>query len=188
MNKKTTTSRPATRTKKAQGKASTTPRSEEQLLAIRDLLFGEQVATIQASIESLNAETNKRFTQLESQLAKTSEKFNQSLKNTTSDIKELIENHHLEHVSQESIIEENLGALSSAFDQFQSQTENDFSDAQKELNGASKALYKSLEKEVKALNKKIEKASEELSTNKADRKTLASMLENMASNLTQSQA
>ncbi|MCW9017559.1 MAG: hypothetical protein OQJ89_11375, partial [Kangiellaceae bacterium] len=125
MNKKTTTSSSTAKTKKAQTKAKATPGSEEQLLAIRDLLFGEQVSSIQASIENLNAETNKRFTRLESQLTKTSEKFNQSLKSTTTEIKELIESNHLEHVSQESIIEENLGALSSAFDQFQSQTEND---------------------------------------------------------------
>ena len=42
--------------------------------------------------------------------------------------------------------------------------------------------------EVKNLTRKIEAASKELGNNKADRKTLANLLESMANNLTETQA
>lgn len=185
MNKRATTPAKAKSSKKSN---NTDASNQEKLFAIRDLLFGEQVAQLEAAIAELNKTAEKRFNQLEKNLEKTSEKFNQSLEKAVSNLTEALDKNHIEHSSQEAIIEDNLGSLSKAFDQFQEQTEDNFDDAEKALNAASKSIYKSLEKEVKSLNSKIEKASEELSTNKADRKTLATMLENMATNLTQSQA
>ena len=174
-------------TKKAKETVSETSQ-QDKLFAIRDLLFGEQVAQLESSIDSLNKLVETRFNQLEKHLEKTGNQFNKSLEQAINHLNEAIEKQHLEHTSQEAIIEDNLNSLSNAFQQFQNQTEDSLGDAEKALKQASKSLYNSLEEEVKSLNLKIEKASNELSTNKADRKTLASMLEAMATNLNQTQA
>lgn len=185
MTKKATT---PTKSKTSKKNSPLESNQEDKLFAIRDLLFGEQVSQLEAAITNLNAEMEKRFNTLEKNLDKASSQFNAALDTAVADLNESLDKNHLEHVSQEAIIEDNLGSLSKAFNQFQEQTGDNLDNAEKALKEASKTIYRSLEKEVKSLNKKIEKASKELSSNKADRKTLASMLETMATNLNQPQA
>ncbi|TQV89353.1 hypothetical protein [Aliikangiella coralliicola] len=160
---------------------------EEKLLAIRDLLFGEQVAQLESSINDQHKQLSRRLDNLESLVKKKTEQINKKIQATADQINDLMENNRLEHVSQESILEEKLSALTKSLNEFQQLTENGFGDAQSELNSASKAIYRSIDKEVKKLSDKIDKKSKELSNNKADRKTLATMLESMAVNLNQSQ-
>jgi len=160
----------------------------EQLTAIRDLLFGEQVSALEQAIQNQSNSLNQRLDNLEALIAKNSAEFSRQLSEASKAIKSDLENNRLEHVSQEGILEEKLEVLNGQFENFQQATEKDFTESHNALTKSSKELTKSINTEVDKLAKQIEKASSELSTNKADRKTLASLLESMASNLTESQA
>lgn len=162
--------------------------ANEQLSAIRDLLFGEQLLRLEQDIQQQNAMLNERLDNLESLITKTSEEFNKKLSATNHDMAENLESHHLEHISQESVLEDKLTTLDKNFDEFQHETEKGFNQTHDTLTNTAKEIHTSLKQEVKRLTDKIETAAEELSAKKADRKAIANLLESMASNLTQSKA
>jgi len=182
MSKKAASTAQPAKSKKAQDV------SGEQLSAIRDLLFGAQVSQIETTISDHHKHFSDRLNNLESLIKKTSDQIEKHIQKAVTDINKSMESHHLEHVSQEGILEEKLESIGKSLNDFQEQTENEFGEAHTELDNAAKEIYNSLEKEVKLLSKKIDKTSKDLSSNKADRKTLATLLESMASNLNQSQA
>jgi len=158
---------------------------QEQLTAIRALLFGEQVATLEQTIQQQNISLNERMNQLEALINKNHKEINQSIKEAKQTFADNLEENRLEHVSQETILEESVNDLDKRFEAFQQATEQDFTETLNNLSNTAKEINQSLAREVKQLTKKIEDASTELGTNKTDRKTLASLLESMASNLNQ---
>ena len=162
--------------------------SIEQLSAIRDLLFGEQVKVLEKSLKDQNDALNKRLDNLEALIAKTSSEFTKKLTETSEQITSNLENNRLEHVSQEEILEEKLEVFNGHFGDFQQNTEKEFTQAHNALVETSKEITKSINTEVDKLTNQIETASAELSATKADRKTIANLLESMATNLTESQA
>jgi hypothetical protein len=162
--------------------------SQEQLTAIRDLLFGQQVAQLESTIEQQNAQLNERLDGLEKLIHNNQKTINSALETASQTIESNLESAHLEHVSQEGILEDKLEKLDNLLADFQLATEQNFSDAHKSLSQSVDEINQSLMTEVKNLTKKIELASKELGNNKADRKTLATLLESMATNLTESQA
>lgn len=185
---KKTTAKKSTATKTTVKTKATSNDSAEKLLAIRDLLFGEQVSQLESTINSHNKSITTRIDKLEKLITKTQQQFKDNINKAVEKINDTIDSHHSEHESQESILEDKLMALGKSLEQYQNQTEGDFNEAQNELSNAAKEIYNSLESEVKQLSDRIDKTSRELSSNKADRKTLASLLEGMASNLNKSQA
>jgi|GEM_PF-1451402 len=171
----------------AKNKKSPDP-SVTQLTAIRDLLFGEQIARLEKTIEEQRQFFSDQLAHLESQFKQSNERIENQIQSAIVELNQSIDNIHNEHISQEGILEDKLSYIGKSLDEFQSQTEHEFGTTHTELDNAAKEIYNSIEKEVKTLSKKIDKTSKELSSNKADRKTLANLLESMASNLNQSQA
>lgn len=168
--------------------AKASNQSIEKLSAIRDLLFGEQVSELEKSSKEQHQALNKRLDNLEDLIAKSSAEFSKQLTGISKKFTDDLENNRLEHVSQESILEDKFSSIESQLSDYQQQSDKEFSQSHQSMLNMAKELEQSLADEVKRLNKKIEVASSELSANKADRKTLASLLESMASNLTESQA
>ncbi|MBV1909034.1 MAG: hypothetical protein KUG78_06900 [Kangiellaceae bacterium] len=162
--------------------------SSNQLSSIRELLFGDQVAVLEKTIEQHNQTINKRLDSLEAMMKKNALDFSSQLAEAQEKIVHDLEENRLEHVSQEGILEEKLKSIENQLSEHQQQTEKEFTHSHNSLVQTAKELEQSLIEEVRRLNGKIEASSAELSTNKADRKTLASLLESMASNLTESQA
>ncbi len=161
---------------------------KQQLSEIRNLLFGEQVSSLQATIKKLNDDTNARLNDLEKLINKNNTESNKQLEKLSQQIAEDLETNRLEHVSQEGILEEKLEGLSGQLDNYQQEAEKEFKQTHDLIAKNTSDMNKSLKAEVEKLPKQIEKVSSELGTNKADRKTLATLLESMATNLTESQA
>ncbi|WP_444995209.1 hypothetical protein [Aliikangiella sp. IMCC44359] len=157
----------------------------DKLTNIRELLFGEQVDELKSVIESHNQSLSQRIHELECSVKKSNKQFEKNIQKNFDELKDIIENNRLEHISQESILDETIVSVNKTLQKFQQQTESDIAEVQSDLNDSSKSLYSTLEKEIKILSQKIDQSAQELRENKADRKTLASLLESMAVNLNQ---
>ena len=162
--------------------------SSEKLLAIRDLLFGEQVNSLKENITSLNTSLNEKIKQLEKVLELKTASIEAQIQKAVKDITVIIDKSHNEHSEHEAEIQEQLNSLEESLKEFRSQTEDELGETHQDLDKTAKEIYQSLKEEVNLLTQKIERTSKELSSNKADRKTLANLLESMASNLNKSQA
>ncbi len=179
-------------TKKSQGvlqSVKPVPSQDEtpdKLTAIRELLYGEEVARLEAVIAEEHKTFDMRLSSLESLIKTTSQNIEREIKSAVSTLNNALDKSHVEHVRHEDELEQKLVDFNERLQKFQSHTKHDLSEAHNELEQVAKEIYKSLEKEVKVLTNKIDKTSQELGSNKADRKTLASLLESMATNLTQS--
>lgn len=172
-------------TKPKSVKKTKSAESLDQLTSIRELLFGEQVDELKVIIESHNQSLGQRIHELECSVKKSNKQFEKTIQKNFDELKGIIENNRLEHISQESILDETIISVNNTLQKYQQQTESDIAGVQSELNDSSKSLYNTLENEIKMLSQKIEQSAKELRENKADRKTLASLLESMAVNLNQ---
>jgi len=162
--------------------------SGEQLEQIRALLFGEQLYKLEQNIQLQQDNLSERLDNLEALINKNTGDLDKKVSDLQQGLLENLEANRLEHVSQEAILEESITRLDKRLDDFQQATEQDFSETLNSLNNTAKDINQSLQKEVQELTQKLEKASMELGANKTDRKTLAALLESMASNLTENQA
>ncbi len=164
------------------------PNPKSQLLEIRELLFGEQVSSLQQTIQQHNEETKARLDALESMINQYSADTAKKIDQLSAKIAEDIESNRLEHVSQEAVLEDKLEGLGGNLDNYQQTTEKEFKQTHELISKQHAEMSKALQGETEKLSTQIETVAEELTTNKADRKTLANLLESMATNLTETQA
>ncbi|WP_196140243.1 hypothetical protein [Aliikangiella sp. G2MR2-5] len=159
---------------------------KEKLSSIRNLLFGEEVERLDAKIKEHYDFFNDRLNSLEKLIKSTSQKIEKEIRSATKEINQSLNVHNSEHLAQEDKLEQKIIDFNSRFKEFKNHTQKDLKETHHELDEVAKQIYNSLEKEVKKLTKKIDQTSKELSSNKADRKTLACLLESMANNLNDS--
>jgi len=160
----------------------------DKLASIRDLLFGEEVSRIESLIAQHHQQFSERLERIESVIKSTEQQIEKHLSEAVVQLKQSLNSLDKEHTKQEDKLISKLDDVNSRFKSFQSNTLQDFSLAHNELDQATKEIYQSLAKEIKQVNSKIEAASKELGSNKADRQTIAHLLESMANNLIQPQA
>ncbi len=159
----------------------------DKLTSIRQLLFGEEIARLDATIADHYKLFSEKFISLETLIKTSNDKIEKNIQSAMSELNQSISVNNNKHLQQEDKLEQKLIDFSSRFKEFKTHTEHDLSEAHSELETSATKIYKSLEKEVRLLSKKIEQTSQELSANKTDRKTLATLLETMAVNLIQGQ-
>ena len=116
--------------------------------------FNDQLAQIQESV-------NQRFSELEQKL-------------------QLFDKNHDDN---EASIEKNLASLSSEHEMFASATQQDFKNIEQALDNESQSLSRNFNDQLEQLKTHLESVSNELSSSKTDRKTLAKLLATMATNL-----
>ena len=104
---------------------------------------------------------NKRFTELEQKL-------------------QLFDKNHDDN---EASIEKNLASLSSEHEMFTSATQQDFKNIEQASDHESQLLTGNFNEQLEQLKTHLEAVSNELSSSKTDRKTLAKLLATMATNL-----
>ncbi len=161
---------------------------KSQLTEIRDLLFGEQVSALQQLIHQHNDETKARLDALEGLINQYSDDTAKKIDQLSAKIAEDIESNRLEHVSQEAVLEDKLEGLGGNLDSYQQTTEKEFKQTHDLISKQHSEMSETLHREAEKLSTQIETVAEELTNNKADRKTLANLLESMATNLTETQA
>ncbi len=169
-------------------KDSKKSKADDQLAAIRNILFGEQILKLEQNIQNKFEMLNGRIDNLEKLISNNSDEFDKKLTASYHDLVEHLKTNDLKHVSHKSLLDKKLCTLDKNLDEFRHATEKDFVHTQDTLTHTANKINHSLNQEVKRLTEKIESTSKELSAKKADRKAIANLLESMASNLTQSQA
>ncbi len=162
--------------------------SSEKLASIKTLLFGEEVAQLEQALEKQRQYMDAQVTHLEELVKSTGQQLESQIKSSVDKIQKTLDSIHSEHTRQETLLDKKLLDVGKQLSEFQSLTQSGLKDAHQELDHISKEIYASLNKEVNQLSLKIDNTSKELGSNKADRKTLAMLLESMATNLNQSQA
>lgn len=185
--KKTHSSKPTSKVK-SHSQNEKISKADEQLSAIRNLLFGEQLLKLEQTIQKQYEMLNDRIDDLEQLLTNNSEEFGKKLIAANHDFIENLKTNHLEHVNHENLLDKKITTMNKNLGEFQHTTEKDFVQARDTLAHTAEKINLSLNQEVKRLTEKIDSSSQELSAKKADRKAIASLLENMANNLTQSKA
>ncbi len=162
--------------------------SSEKLQSIRHLLFGDEVTRLESLLEQQRNHFDNQLAKLEKMINISSEQLDSRITQMVSEVKSNLQGFHTEHEQHEEELEQKLGEVGKRLDDFKTHTQSDLMETHRELDKATKKLYQSLDMEVKKLRLEIDNTSKELSNNKADRKTLASLLESMATNLNQGQA
>ncbi|OZG72858.1 hypothetical protein BTA51_12855 [Hahella sp. CCB-MM4] len=158
--------------------------AESQLSAIRDLLYGAQVRQINLDIDTLAEKMNDRMQQLSDKLEQSIQELNSTFSAKLDDLGK-----HLESLNKQRCQRED--DLSADIDDLR----NKLNEAHQESEQADRALHDELQAEADRLTREmarqhsqamaeLKKSSQELSSNKADRKTLANLLASMADNLT----
>ncbi len=164
------------------------PNPKSQLSEIRELLFGEQVSALQEIIQQHHQETQARLDSLENMINQNSKETANKIEQLSAKIAEDIETNRLEHVSQEAVLEDKLEGLDGSLNTYQQATEQEFKQTHELITKQHQEMSKALQGETEKLSNQIDTVAEELTTNKADRKTLANLLESMATNLTEAKA
>lgn len=167
-------------------KQSQSPKT--QLTEIRQLLFGEQVESLKQTIQQHHQDTKARLDALEGLINKLAADTANNIDQLSTKIAEDIESNRLEHVSQEAVLEDKLEGLGGNLDSYQQNTEKEFKQTHELISHQHTEMSKTLQTEAEKLSTQIETVAQELTTNKADRKTLANLLESMATNLAETQA
>lgn len=158
--------------------------ASDPLAAIRELLYGEQVKLINTDIRLLTEQMNTRLQALRAQMEQSLERLHADFSGQLKDLDKHVESLNKARVQRE-------GDLSADIDDVRHQLGR----AIEESNSADDALRQQMDAEIKRLEKEMSdhhgevmaelaRTSKELSSNKADRKTLASLLAGMADNLT----
>lgn len=154
----------------SQAAAEPTQQANQQLFEIRDLLFGEQLRAVHQRADEMEAKLQNKLQEMNSL-------FSTALSTLKQEFTEQLSNHkkqsfllHQQHTEQ---LQKNHQELTDSDAHLQAQL-------QQELDQLTQVVQKNYN-DVMA---KINTASEELTNNKADRKTLAAMLASMADNLT----
>jgi ElaB/YqjD/DUF883 family membrane-anchored ribosome-binding protein len=171
---------------KSQKKETTQPQaneSKDQLVEIRRLLFGQEVSAINQMIETMQHQFDQQIQQMTQYFEKEMTDMSQEFQKELSKISE--KHQDLSHQTDEFHHE-----FDQAVSTIQNEIDNSSSDGIKHLKEAQQSIQTQLDHMSKQLQEKhqialdkIAQTANELTDNKADRKTLASLLATMANNL-----
>lgn len=192
MNKKATKDQPIAEPNNAVTQTSTPEadvplKPEQQLFEIRDLLFGEQQRLIELRIQNLEKNMQRKLQEMNDVF---SNALNTLRQDSHAKLEELAS--HVEDLSKKHTENEhNLGADISDLQHHLNETRSELmqadSDLDTHLNNEANRLMNELTKKYDELMANLNNTSEELKNNKADRKTLATLLASVANNLNENE-
>ena len=144
--------------------------ASQQLLEIRDLLFGEQLRAVHQREDEMELD-------LQAKLQEMNDQFSEALRELKQEFAEQLAQHQQQSAQQISALNDNLNKT-------RAELIASDADLQTQMQQGLEQLRQVVQKNYDDVMAKISAASEELTNNKADRKTLAAMLASMADNLT----
>ena len=154
-----------------------------ELDQLRQIVFGDaqqqlitQLTTLRSDMEHAINEQEKKFT---IRLEKIQRDISQQLDNIEKQVN-FVEKRHDDN--EESMQKEHTN-LVSEFEMFTVATQQDFKDIEQALNSESALLSNGFNEQLEQLKNHLDAVSNELSSSKTDRKTLAKLLATMATNL-----
>ena len=157
----------------------------DKLFMIRDLLYGEEVARIDAKIEHYRRYVEDRLKSIETKIETTGQQIQAFIQTSINELNHNLTDQNLKHMQEEDKLEKKLEDVGTKLTELEAHTQQDISITHEEIKQISEEIYQSLKSEVGQLTTKIDNTSKELSANKADKKTIANLLAGMANNLNQ---
>ena len=185
MNRKTTAPEPKESTPTDQpgpvDLATITP--EKQLAAIRDLLHGEEVRRINAEILRLAEDMQSRLDALretaESSLQQLSTEFSARL----DELRKHVDMLNKQRIDREGGLSGDIANLEKSLAESQRESNEADNELHKELRSEAARLMREMTERHREAMAELKKTAQDLSANKADRKTLATLLATVATNL-----
>ena len=164
--------------------AESMPQAADELSQLKEILFGQTNRDLRSDLSALETRVNDNFSKLNQQL---DQKFTEIRKLIDAQISELSTQLVSANNNHNNVQEQ----LQSTTDKLQSELEIAETSAKNDNNALEAHVVKELEsldslfsKRHQELIEKLQQVTSELSENKTDRKTLASLLSTMATNLT----
>lgn len=154
-----------------------------QLKEIQQLLFGEQMASVNQAIESLSQQNQKQFSDMDKRISQTIDTLKADMNHKLDDLSKHVLKLNDERMNNDALIEGDVSSLQQALDAFQKLTEVAHDSLEKQLFSEADKLASEMDKNHKEVLEKLKSSSGDLSERKTDRKTLANLLVSMAQSL-----
>jgi DNA anti-recombination protein RmuC len=158
------------------------PVADRQLAEIRDLLFGEQMRTIQNVVNDLQSDLLGRIEALTLRLAQNIE---QTRRDFSVRLDELAQHVDLLNRNQESRLASDIDEVAERIQQLQQASDTGDQKLEQQLEDMATTLNQSISSRAQELQERLTQTQLELRNSKADRKTLAGLLDRMATELNQ---
>ncbi|MCP5205775.1 MAG: hypothetical protein H7A01_01100 [Hahellaceae bacterium] len=156
---------------------------QAQLREIQQLLFGEQIASVNQAIDSLSKHNQQQFADMDKQITHTINTLRQDMNNKLDELTKHVNKLNDERMNNDALIEGDVATLQQALDAFQQQTEAAHDTIEKQLFSEADKLATEMAAQHKSLLEKINAESGSLADSKTDRKALADLFVNMARSL-----
>lgn len=156
---------------------------QAQLREIQQLLFGQQVAEVRQTIETLSSHNEKQFSEMDKKIAHSIKELKTDLNNRLDDLTDHVTKLNEEAQNRDALIEGEVSSVQQELDAFQKQTIAAQDSLEAQLFAEAEKLATDMEGKYKDVLEKLGNASGDLSNRKTDRKTLAELLVNMANSL-----
>lgn len=156
---------------------------QAQLREIQQLLFGQQVAEVRQTIETLSNHNEKQFSEMDRQITHSIKELKTHLSSKLDELSAHVTKLNEEAQNRDALIEGEVSSLQQELDSFQKQTIAAQDSLEAQLFSEAEKLAADMEGKYKDVLEKLGNTSGDLSDRKTDRKTLADLLVNMANSL-----
>jgi septal ring factor EnvC (AmiA/AmiB activator) len=157
--------------------------SIDELSQLRAIVFGAAEHKLIEQITILKSDMEYSISSLDQSLSTKIAELQQQVDLKFIEIDKRITFIDKAHDDNSASIQKSLDNLYSEHEMFSSATQKDFEDINQSLGNEADNLALNFDKQLKELKTHLDKVSNELSSSKTDRKTLAKLLATMATNL-----
>ncbi|MEC7690017.1 MAG: hypothetical protein VYE47_04330 [Pseudomonadota bacterium] len=161
--------------------ASTADKSE--LGQLREILFGQSSRDFQQQLASLDEKLESNFSALNQKLENHVASLNKTIETQFAALSEQLSADNTQHQQAQENLKGLHDTLKSELEMAEAAAQDDTSKLESKLSKEMDAMETLFNKRHEALLERLQQVTEELSSSKTDRKTLASLLSTMASNL-----
>ena len=159
------------------------PSPIDELSQLRAIVFGAAEHKLIEQITKLRSDMEQSLSSLDQRLSNKISELQQSVDLKFTEIDRKLSSIDTAHDDNEAGIQKSLDNLYSEHELFASATQQDFKEINQSIDNESNMLTLNFDQQLKELKTHLEKVSNELSSSKTDRKTLAKLLATMATNL-----
>jgi DNA repair exonuclease SbcCD ATPase subunit len=156
-----------------------TPPEVTSLEKVRDLLFGEEVQRLNIHQSKIEADFTQAIADLKSETLQRIQKLEDKLIKKLDELSADLKTEEKNRVQDDSGLQDQLNETNESHNSFENKTKNDLADLYDQLMGECNRLQSESDK----LSEQLATISQDLTSSKADRSTLAKLLKDMATGL-----
>ncbi|GHE86409.1 hypothetical protein GCM10011501_14480 [Thalassotalea profundi] len=155
----------------------------EELNQLRSIVFGAAEKNIYEQIAALTHKMEASISELNTKLTKRFDSLQQDIEQQFAEMDKRLSFIDKNHDDNEVNLQKHIDNLASEHEMFAAATQKDFTELNQSLDSESASLTNNFNEQLEQLKAHLDEVSNELSSSKTDRKTLARLLATMATNL-----